>query len=61
MKITFENPANTSGSINKKDSIWSYCWYKSIKTDGNYTFPSPIIADSSIFDEGLGLLLVASL
>lgn len=50
-EISFENPANTSGSINKKDSIWSYCWYKSIKTDGNYTFPSPIIADSSIFDE----------
>lgn len=50
-EITFENPTNTSGSQNKKDSIWSYCWYKDIKTDGGVVFPSPIIADSSIFND----------
>ena len=49
--VTFENPTNTSGSVSKKDSIWSYCWYKSIKTDDGVVFPSPIIADSSIFGD----------
>ena len=29
--ITVTNDTNTSGSIDKKESSWSYCWYKDIK------------------------------
>ena len=29
--ITITNETNTSGSIDKKESSWSYCWYKDIK------------------------------
>lgn len=47
----FTNPANTSGSTSKKESLWSYCWYKTIKTDKNYIFPAPIIADKGIFND----------
>lgn len=49
--ITFENPTNTSGTQNKKDSIWSYCWYKTIQTDKGMSFPAPIICDSKLFND----------
>lgn len=29
--ISITNETNTSGSIDKKESNWSYCWYKDIK------------------------------
>lgn len=58
--VTFENLLNTSGSLNKKDSIWSYCWYKDIRTDGGYVFPSPIISDSTIFNDEYTYELVQS-
>lgn len=49
--ITFENPSNTSGSTNNKESIWSYCWYKTIQTDKGYSFPAPVISDAEMWGD----------
>lgn len=51
--VTFTDKTNTSGSTSKKQSLWSYCWYKTIKTTGdNYTFPAPIISYAKQWDSG---------
>ena len=50
--ITITNETNTSGSIDKKDSSWSYNWYKTIKFideygSGNKVLDVPVICDKS--------------
>lgn len=57
--ITFENPSNTSGSVNNKESVWSYCWYKTVKTDKGDVFQAPIISDKGMWAEEYTYELVA--
>ena len=52
----WENLNNTSGTIDKKESMWSYCWYKDIKfVNGIGLTPSsakiPVMADKGLFEE----------
>lgn len=51
---TFENPLNTSGTITKKESLWSYNWYKTIFFDDSlnkrkYYIDIPVIAETDIW------------
>ena len=50
--ITITNETNTNGSINKKESSWSYNWYKTIKFlneygSGNKVLDVPVISEKS--------------
>jgi hypothetical protein len=52
---TFTNPANTAGEVVNRESLWSYCWYKTISYKNGYvdnpagTFDAPVITDPKIW------------
>ena len=51
-ETTYINNSSTNGSIVKKESIFSYCWYKDIRWNNSTTgtlIPTPIISDASIW------------
>lgn len=55
--ITITNETNTSGSIDKKESSWSYCWYKDIKFVNGLGLsvkeaPIAVLAENTIWDDG---------
>lgn len=60
--LTLTNEANTSGKIDKKESNWSYCWYKTIKflhdqmydhlhPSSTKVFDVPVIANKSVWSD----------
>ena len=54
--IIVSNETNTSGSIDKKESQWSYCWYKNIRFINGLGLsisgaPISVLADKSNFSE----------
>jgi len=51
----YVNPASTNGSIIKKESIFSYCWYKDILFKAyniEVLTPTPIISNNEVWDAG---------
>lgn len=50
--LEWTDPTNTSNTVKKKESIWSYNWFKTIRTTDGYTFPAPIISYSKQWQEG---------
>jgi len=56
----FTNPAATNGTIDKKDTIFSYCWYKNIdwvdQNNNKTTLTVPVISDSEIWSDGISYI-----
>lgn len=54
--ITITNETNTSGSIDKKESMWSYNWYKNIKFENGIGLsvsgaPIPVITETTTWQD----------
>lgn len=50
--LEWTDPTNTSKTVKKKESLWSYNWFKTIRTTDGYEFPAPIICYSRQWQEG---------